>query len=115
MKKIVILTIGLFLAVASAKALDTSVNASLTTLKSKPIAVKTVTPEVSHIYANTHVDLTFVVNEKGKAVDIKSLTKADPELVKALSEAVSEWVFTPAYVNGKPVPTKVHLPVNITG
>ena len=32
---------------------------------------------------------------------------------KAALEAVSQWKFNPAYVNGKPVARKVALPVNI--
>lgn len=115
MKKLVILTIGLFLAAASAHALDTPVNASVKSFSSVPVAISTVTPEVSSYYVGDKVELAFVVNEKGKAVDITSATKADPELVKTLSEAVSKWTFTPAYRNGTPVSTKVLLPVVIKG
>lgn len=105
----------MLLAVTSVKALDTPVNATVKSLKSVPVAVKMVTPSVNTYFANEKVELAFVVNAQGKAVDIKAVTKADPELVEVLSDAVSKWEFTPAYANGTPVPAKVLLPVVVKG
>jgi hypothetical protein len=111
MKKIVILALGLFVALAA----TSPVNATVKPLDSVPAVVSTVTPEINSFYANSKLELAFVVNENGKAVDIKSVTKADPELVETLSEAVSKWTFTPATRNGTPVAAKVLLPVIVKG
>jgi TonB family protein len=60
------------------------------------------------------VVLEFVVDTTGKPTSITSSTPgADAELIASVSEAVSQWKFNPAYVNGKPVARKVALPVNI--
>ena len=58
--------------------------------------------------------LEFVVDPTGKPTSITSSTPgADAELIATVSEAVSQWKFNPAYVNGKAVSRKVALPVNI--
>jgi TonB family protein len=60
------------------------------------------------------VVLEFVVDAAGKPTSITSITPdAEAELVAAVSEAVSQWKFSPVLVDGKPVARKVALPVNI--
>ena len=79
-----------------------------------PVPTSVIMPEVSAKFAGTKVVLEFVVDTTGKPTSITSSTPgADAELIASVSEAVSQWKFNPAYVNGKPVARKVALPVNI--
>ena len=79
-----------------------------------PVPVSVITPEVSSRFVGKQVVLEFVVDTTGKPTSITSSTPgADAELIASVSEAVAQWKFTPAYVNGKPVARKVALPVNI--
>ena len=73
-----------------------------------------VTPEVSSKFAGAKVVLEFVVDPTGKPTFITSVTPgASAELVASVTEAVSQWKFAPALVDGKPVARKVALPVSI--
>ena len=73
-----------------------------------------VTPEVSSRFAGKQVVLEFVVDPTGKPTSITSVTPgASAELVATVTDAVSQWKFSPAVVDGKPVARKVALPVNI--
>ena len=79
-----------------------------------PSPTSVVMPEVSSKFAGTKVVLEFVVDPTGKPTSITSVTPgADAELVAAVTDAVSQWKFSPALVDGKPVARKVALPVNI--
>jgi TonB family protein len=71
-------------------------------------------PEVSARFAGKQVVLEFVVDTAGKPTSITSVTPgADAELVSSVAEAVAQWKFAPALVDGKPVARKVALPVTI--
>ena len=73
-----------------------------------------VTPDVSAKFAGKQVVLEFVVDPTGTPTSITSVTPgADAALVASVTEAVSQWKFSPALVDGKPVARKVALPVNI--
>jgi TonB family protein len=79
-----------------------------------PVPTSVIMPEVSSRFIGKQVVLEFVVDPTGKPTSITSSTPgADAELIASVSEAVSQWKFNPAYVNGKPVARKVALPVNI--
>jgi TonB family protein len=79
-----------------------------------PVPVSVITPEVSARFVGKQVVLEFVVDTTGKPTSITSSTPgADAELIASVSDAVAQWKFTPAYVNGKAVARKVALPVNI--
>ena len=79
-----------------------------------PVPTSVIMPEVSSRFVGKQVVLEFVVDAAGKPTSITSATPgASAELVASVSEAVSQWRFSPALVNGKPVARKVALPVNI--
>jgi len=79
-----------------------------------PVPTSVIMPEVSARFAGSQVVLEFVVDPAGKPTSITSVTPgADAELVASVTEAVSQWKFTPAHVDGKPVACKVALPLNI--
>jgi TonB family protein len=79
-----------------------------------PVPTSVISPEVSSKFAGTKVVLEFVVDTTGKPTSITSVTPgANAELVASVTDAVSQWKFAPALVDGKPVARKVSLPVNI--
>lgn len=79
-----------------------------------PVPTSVIMPEVSSKFVGKQVVLEFVVNTAGKPTSITSATPgADADLVAAVTDAVSQWRFAPALVDGKPVARKVALPVNI--
>ena len=79
-----------------------------------PVPTSVIMPEVSARFAGAQVVLEFVVDPTGKPTSITSVTPgANAELVAAVTSAVSQWKFSPALVDGKPVARKVALPVNI--
>jgi TonB family protein len=79
-----------------------------------PVPTSVISPEVSAKFTGKQVMLEFVVDPTGKPTSITSVTPgADAGLVATVTEAVSQWKFSPALVNGKPVARKVALPVNI--
>ena len=115
MKKLVILMVGLFMALASANALAKPVDVTNESFASVPVVKRVVKPEVAPHYAGEKFSLTFVVDKNGKVREIESTDRIDPELIKVISFAVSKWEFVPAYRNGVAVSTKVVLPVIIVG
>ncbi len=79
-----------------------------------PVPTSVIMPEVSTRFVGKQVVLEFVVDTKGKPTSITSITPgADAELVASVTDAVAQWRFSPAVVNGQPVARKVALPVNI--
>jgi len=79
-----------------------------------PVPTSVIMPEVSPRFVGKQVVLEFVVDAAGKPTSITSTTPgADAELVASVTDAVSQWRFAPALVDGKPVARKVALPVNI--
>ncbi len=87
---------------------------SYRTRSETPVPTSVITPEVSAKFAGSKVVLEFVVDPTGKPTSITSVTPgANAELVASVTEAVSQWKFSPAHVDGKPVARKVSLPVNI--
>ena len=79
-----------------------------------PVPTSVIMPEVSARFVGKQVVLEFVVDTTGKPTSITSKTpSADADLIASVAEAVSQWKFNPAYVDGKPVARKVNLPVNI--
>lgn len=80
-----------------------------------PVPISVVSPDVSKEFAGTKVVMTFVVETDGMPRDIAAVGKVDPELADVLTEALRDWVFKPALVDGKAVATKVALPIIIHG
>jgi TonB family protein len=78
-----------------------------------PVPVTVVSPTVGPEYNGAFVQLEFLVDAEGKpaAFSVKSAT--DDILASAVLKAVKQWRFLPAEIDGKPVATKVALPVKI--
>ena len=106
-----VLIVGVFLAAsASASVTEDSYINSYRGRTGIPVPVSVVSPEVGGEFSGTTVVMTFVVESDGMPRDIEAVGKVDPELEYLIKDAVRDWVFKPAIVNGKAVATKVKLP-----
>jgi TonB family protein len=80
-----------------------------------PAPTKVVTPtELPRDYRNSVVTLRLKVDAAGKPSDVRIKGRHDARLVRRLTEAVSQWEFTPARRNGVPVGAQVELPLKLT-
>ncbi len=111
------LSLGLLVAPLALVAADPTERAYVESYRNRadgPVPTTVIAPDVSARFAGRQVVLEFVVDATGKPTDIKSVTPgAHAELVSSVAAAVAQWKFSPALVDGKPVPRKVALPVNI--
>ena len=111
------LSLGLLVAPLALMASDTAEQAYVESYRSRsagPIPTTVIAPEVSARFAGRQVVLEFVVDATGTPTEITSVTPgANAELVATVADAVKQWKFSPAVVDGKPVARKVALPVKI--
>ena len=78
-----------------------------------PVPVAVVSPTVGTEYNGGSVHLEFVVGADGKPSEFSIKSATDAVLAMEVVKAVKQWRFLPAEENGKPVATKVALPVKI--
>jgi protein TonB len=79
-----------------------------------PVPVSVVSPTmVGSEFHGTSVQLEFVVDVQGRPTGFKVVSSPDAALAESVMDAVKQWRFLPAEVDGKPVATKVALPVKI--
>jgi TonB family protein len=78
-----------------------------------PVPIEVVSPRVGPEYEGSTVRLEFTVDEMGKPTDIVVKSARDFTVGSFVSQAVSQWRFRPATLNGVTVATKVELPVMI--
>ena len=57
------------------------------------------------------VELIFTVTAEGKPTEIAVKSATDAELVQPVKDAVTQWKFAPARLNGTAIARKVLLPV----
>jgi TonB family protein len=78
-----------------------------------PVPVSVVSPTVGSEYNGASVQLEFVVDATGKTAEFSIKSATDDVLAMAVVKAVKQWKFLPAEIDGKPIATKVALPVKI--
>jgi protein TonB len=78
-----------------------------------PVPVAVVTPTVGPEFNGGSVQLEFVVDVNGRPAGFSITSASDDVLARLVVDAVRQWRFLPATADGKPVATKVALPVNI--
>lgn len=78
-----------------------------------PVPVNVVSPTVGSQFNGGSVQLEFVVDADGKPAEFSIKFASDDVLAKEVVKAVKQWRFLPAEIDGKPVATKVTLPVKI--
>jgi protein TonB len=98
---------------ASAKTLEQSYIDSCRKGPGIPVPIAVVKPDVEGFDVGQAVQLEFVVDTTGHTSGFNVKSSTDRELAAAVVDAVKQWVFTPAVVNGAPVATKVILPVRV--
>ena len=98
---------------AAAKSLESTYIENYPKSSDIPVPVAVVSPSVSREYAGSTVELEFTVNAAGKPTDLSVKSSPDNTLAAAVVDAVKQWKFTPAQINGSPVAKKVFLPVKI--
>jgi TonB family protein len=110
----VLLSVGVLSIVgASASTPEESYLESCSKAPGVPVPVSVVSPTVGSEYNGASVQLEFVVDANGKPASFSIKSAPDDVLAKVVVEAVKQWRFLPAEVDGKRVATKVALPVKI--
>ncbi len=111
---VVLLSVGVLSAVgAFASTPEESYLESCNKAPGVPVPVSVVSPAVGSEYNGALVQLEFVVDAEGKPAAFSIKSTPDDVLAKVVVEAVKQWRFLPAEVDGKRVATKVALPVKI--
>jgi periplasmic protein TonB len=80
-----------------------------------PVPVAVVTPRVGAEHNGAVVQLEFLVREDGRPAEFSIKSTPDDVLARLVVEAVKQWRFQPAEIDGKPVAKKCALPVKIVG
>jgi protein TonB len=78
-----------------------------------PVPLAVVSPMVGAEFNGGFVQLEFLVDAKGNPAEFSVKSATDDTLAKVVVEAVKQWRFLPAEIDGKPVAAKVALPVKI--
>jgi protein TonB len=112
-KLAVLLSLAVLAPFASAKTDENAYLESCTKAPGVPVPVAVVTPTVGPEYQGAIVQLEFVVDVNGKPAQFSVKSSPDDALAAAVTDAVKQWRFKPAQADGKPVATKVLLPVKI--
>ncbi len=98
---------------ASAKTLEQSYIDSCRKGPGIPVPIAVVKPDVDGFDVGQAVQVEFVVDTTGHTSDFSIKSTTDRDLAAAVVDAVKQWVFLPAQVNGTAVATKVVLPVRV--
>lgn len=112
-KLVILLSLGILPAFVSAKSLEETYLETCQKGPGVPVPVAVVSPSVSSAFAGSTVELEFVVDSTGKPADLIVKSTPDKSLGSDVVDAVKQWRFLPAKLNGVPVATKVSLPVKI--
>jgi periplasmic protein TonB len=98
---------------ASAKSLEQSYIDSCRKGPGIPVPITVVAPSVDGFDVGQTAQVEFVVDTTGHTADISIKSSSDRGFADAVVDAVKQWRFTPAHLNGAPVATKVILPVRV--
>jgi protein TonB len=112
-KLAVLLSLAALAPFASAKSDEQAYIESCLKAPGVPVPVAVVSPSVAPGYEGAVVTLEFVVDATGKPVEFVVKDTPDNMLANTVVDAVKQWRFKPAEADGKPVATKVVLPVKI--
>ena len=98
---------------ASAKSLEQSYLETCRKGPGIPVPISVVTPQLSWYDVGGTVQVQFVVDTTGHTENVSVKSASDRGLADAVVDAVKQWRFEPAQLNGSPVATKVILPVRV--
>ena len=112
-KLAVLLSLAALAPFASAKSDEQAYIDSCTKNPGIPVPLAVVSPSVAPGFEGSVVTLEFIVDATGKPVQFAVKNTPDDTLASTVVDAVKQWRFKPAEADGKPVATKVLLPVKI--
>ena len=112
-KLVILFSLGALVPFASAKTPEEAYLDNCRKDPAIPVPVTVVTPSVSSEFVGSTVEVEFVVNTAGKPTELSVKSSPDGTLGAVVLDAVKQWRFLPAHLNGAPVATKVVLPVKI--
>ena len=112
-KLAVLLSLGAFASLASAKSVEQSYLDSCLKAPGVPVPTTVIAPSVDSKFVGDTVDVEFTVSATGKTSSFSIVSSPDVMLSDAVLQAVRQWQFTPAQRDGVPMATKVVLPVHI--
>ena len=69
-------------------------------------------PELKDKRVEGEVHLVFTVLEDGSVADVRIRRMNSPAFAEAAAEAVKQWKFEPGIKDGRPVRTRVRLPMS---
>jgi TonB family protein len=100
-KLVVLLSVGALSAIAaSASTLEKAYLESCRKDPGVPVPVTVVSPAVGPEYNGASVQLEFVVDAAGKPAEFSIKSASDDVLASAVVQAVKQWRFLPAEING---------------
>jgi hypothetical protein len=70
-------------------------------------------PELLHKYARPLIVASAILNTGGKLENVSVKQSSENQLLEPLVEALKEWVFEPAKINGQPVALKILLGIRL--
>lgn len=109
-----IVTSGLF--AASASAITTVAPAKNKVTFEAPAPAKVIQPiRLPSSHRGSVVSLTMNVDASGKPTNVRVMSTSDQKAYKDIIATVSKWEFTPAMKNGKAVPSRIELPLEVKG
>lgn len=109
----VLISLGALASIASAKSDEQTYLDTCRKDAGVPVPVAVVRPSVGAEYNGTTVQIEFVVDATGKPAEFAVKSTPNDAVATAVVSAVKQWRFKPAEADGKPVATKVLLPVKI--
>jgi TonB family protein len=112
-KLAVLISLGALATFASAKTDEETYLEKCSKDPAMPVPLTVVAPSVRSEYDGATVQLEFTVDATGKTADFSVKSSTDNVLADAVLDAVKQWRFKPAEVDGKPVAKKVLLPLKI--
>lgn len=96
---------------------DPAANDQLARPKSEvPVPSKVVQPtDLPRSFMGATVRVVLTVDASGRPHDIKVTSVKDSRLRDSLIAALSQWEFTPALKDGRPVATTIEMPIVLAG
>lgn len=112
-KLAVLISLGVLVSFASAKSNEDAYLETCRKDPGVPVPVAVVAPSVGAEYGGATVQIEFLVDESGKPSEFSVRSTPDQKVAQVVIDALRQWRFKPAEAAGKPVATKVLLPVRI--
>ncbi len=109
-----LLFLGAPFAVQSIASPVSTAPASEHSLEVMPVPIKVVSPTaIPRAYEDTTVELRLLIDQNGVPSEIEPVGMLPVQVSERLRTALRQWRFSPRYVGGQPVATRVQLPLHL--